>query len=276
MRLSYDKPMKTAKTSHSFSLIFVNYQSARHLARSLESLFSLENSSEIEIIIVNNDETETLLLEKLQETFPFFLIKNEKNVGFGQGANKGAAIATGDILGFLNPDTLWQKSCLGIIAAAFHNKRRIGIAGMRLIGADKKTEPWSFGETPGLQKLLLNNLFPTKKFPDHKTSPILNVDWVSGGALFTRNNVFRSVHGFDEKFFLYFEDTDICLRTRQAGYDVCLIPQATLMHHGGQSSSSRKIQKNHFYTSQETYFKKHRPGWEYILLRIFRFFRYGF
>lgn len=268
--------MKMPQKNHSFSLIFVNYQSARHLARSLESLILWENISDIELIIVNNDETETLLLHNLQKIFPFLLIENKKNGGFGQGANIGADAASGNILGFLNPDTLWHKNSLEIITEVFQSDSHIGAVGMKLIGTDGKTETWSFGKFPGLWRLLLNNLFlPRSDFASETLSP-LEVDWVSGGALFTRKNVFRLLHGFDENFFLYFEDADFCLRTKQAGHDIYLLPQTTLIHHGGKSSSSKEIQKNHFYASQEAYFKKHRPKWEYIFLRIFRFFRYGF
>lgn len=268
--------MKMPQANPSFSLIFVNYQSARHLTRSLESLFLWENVSNIELIIVNNDETETLLLRSLQKIFPFLLIENKKNGGFGQGANIGANAASSDILGFLNPDTLWHKNSLEMITAVFHENSHIGTVGMRLIGTDGETETWSFGKFPGLWRLLLNNLFLSQEDFAFETPSQLEVDWVSGGALFTRKNVFQSLRGFDENFFLYFEDADLCLRTKQAGHDIYLLPQTTLIHHGGKSSPSKEIQKNHFYTSQETYFKKHRPPWEYILLRIFRFLRYGF
>jgi hypothetical protein len=267
--------ISSEKIRPDISLIFVNYRSAGCLERALRSLLSFEGDAP-EIIIVNNDKEESAALGELQKTYGFSLIENEKNGGFGQGANIGAASSSGRILGFLNPDIAWQKRCLGEIEDAFRNDERIGIAGMQLFSPDGEPEAWSNGREPSLWRILRNNLLPFRKKTSGRIALPVPTDWVSGGALFIRKGIFQDLGGFDERFFLYFEDADLCRRVRKSGHGVFLLPAFPLVHYGGKSQPSLAFQKKQFYASQETYFKKHRPRSEYFFLRLFRFLRHGF
>lgn len=257
------------------SLIFVNYRSSGSLARALESIRSIENgASDFEIIVVNNDRNERAVLEGLEKSFRFSLIGNEQNGGFAQGANIGAKAARGSILGFLNPDIAWQEKCLSGIGRMFENDARIGISGMRLLRPDGQPEAWSYGSEPDIWGVLRNNLFSFLNDPPRESTPHPIVDWVSGGALFIRSDLFRDLSGFDERFFLYFEDADLCRRARNSGYRVSLASSFPLIHYGGKSQLSILSQKRFFYASQSAYFKKHRPRFEYFLLRFLRFLRH--
>ncbi|MDP3957058.1 MAG: glycosyltransferase family 2 protein [bacterium] len=256
----------------SISLIFVNYRSARYLAVALESLFSFERSTDFfEIIVVNNDPSESATLQSLQQATPFFLIENNENSGFSRAGNLGAKQAKGELLGFINPDVLWMGASLRKIAHVFGEDSQAGVLGMMLLDEKKRPEVWSAGPDPSLVALLLNNLFPLrKKFSAEKKA--FSVVWVSGGALFIRRGLFADIGDFDERFFLYFEDVDLCKAVRKLGFSVVCHPEFPLIHLGGKSQESKRLQKKHYYDSQEKYFEKHRPAWERIVLKFFHFF----
>lgn len=244
------------------SLIFVNYRSACYLTKALESLFSIETEEGLfEIIVVNNDSSENELLLELNQKFSFLLIQNNKNNGFGSGNNSGVKQAQGNILGFINPDVIWTGECLRQIGQLFNEKKGMGILGMTMLDEEGKEEKWSAGKSPSLSRLFQNNIFP-RKYSPAKDRKISFFDWVSGGALFIQKNTFSLVGGFDEQFFLYFEDVDLCKRVQAQGLSILRHVNLSLIHLGGQSKRSTHLQKQQFYASQKKYFKKHRPIWE--------------
>lgn len=256
----------------SVSLIFVNYQSVQYLTGALESLFSFEREAAFfEVIVVNNDSSESGALQDLRRTLPFLLIESSENSGFGRGCNLGARQARGAILGFINPDVLWVGTYLRKIAAVFGENRQVGALGMALLDTKGRSEAWSVGKEPNFISLSLNNFFPARRaaWSDQKS---FSSDWVSGGALFVRAVLFAEIGGFDERFFLYFEDVDLCKEVRRQGFSVAYCPQFPLIHLGGKSQVSRQLQKTHFYDSQKKYFEKHRPLWENNALKFFHFF----
>lgn len=265
-----------AENPPSISLIFVNYQSASYLARALRSLMSIEGShNDFEIIIVNNDEKESVQMRELQTAFDFVLIESRENGGFGFGANRGALSAQSEIIGFLNPDILWREKCLKEIYSVFQKDEQVGIVGMQLLRRDGKPEAGSYGQEPNFIRILWNNLFPFwEKKSREKKQPFL-VDWVSGAAFFIRKKIFQSGEGFDERFFLYFEDVDLCRRVRKKGHKVVVAPTPSLIHYGGKSQTVSTTQKKEFYVSQEKYFKKHYSRTAYYLLRFFRYLRHA-
>lgn len=253
------------------SLVFVNYRSAQYLAAALRSLFSFERDPDFfEVIVVNNDPAEQRALEELRRALPFVLIENSGNLGFGNGGNLGARQARGSILGFINPDVLWTGAHLRGIAEAFDEERSIGILGMALLDEDKRPEAWSAGQEPSLMSILRNNIIPSRRTLWQKDG-LSFPDWVSGGALFIRAALFSEIGGFDERFFLYFEDVDLCTEARKRGFRVARHAAFPLVHLGGRSNLSSGLQKKYFYESQKKYFEKRRPAWESRVLELLRF-----
>ena len=249
------------------SLIFVNFQSVYELSLAFQRLFSLELDRSIyEVIVVNNDPSEAVALEALAQKLGFLLVSLPVNVGFGAAVNIGAKQARGTLLGLLNPDTLWQKLMLSEIVDYFQVQKKECLVGMTLLDEHQAIERLSHGAAPRMSHLIRSNLFPFTVRHSH-----LSIDWVSGGGLFLRKILFERLGGFDERFFLYFEDVDFCLRALARGASITVQPQFTLLHRGGKSFSSRQAQKAHFYQSQKEYYAKHRPAWENIVLRYLHF-----
>lgn len=254
------------------SLIFVNYGSVEYLTNALKSLFACEKNTDFfEVIVVNNDASESQALVNLQKTLLFQLVESGENIGFGRGNNLGAKMARGEILGFINPDVIWEKECLPEIERAFTSDTKLGVLGMALLDKDKKPEAWSFGKESNLANLFYNNLFPLWRALG-KGKEVSLQDWVSGGAMFIRKELFSAIGGFDERFFLYFEDVDLCAQARRRGFLVKRYAYLPLVHLGGKSQISTRLQKKYFLESQKKYFAKHRPKWESLVINFLQNF----
>ena len=248
------------------SIIIVNYNSRNLLIFSLRSIEEKIGLTDYEAIIVNNDKQS---LNNFSVDFPLKIVENGKNVGFGAACNIGALNSKGDVLLFLNPDTEILSPGIESLLKNFYSDPTIGIIGPEILTEKDRLQQWSFGEAPTIFGLLKNNLFPPKI-----ESALVDFDteWVSGAALFIRKSLFEKLNGFDENFFMYFEDIDLCKRARKKFFRTIVSPQAKIRHIGGKSFGDKKAQKNHYYTSQEKYFKKHHGSFSLLILKILRFF----
>lgn len=239
------------------SLIFVNYKSERYLEGALRGLFSSEEMGGVEIIIVNNDSSESQKLNLLQKEFPVKIVENTRNKGFSAAVNQGVYASNGSILGLLNPDIVWPKKQLQLIVRkVLENK---GIVGIALLDERGRIERFSFGKTVTLWRLFQNRFQRSKRVIFRQDQV---VDWVSGGALFFERKTFDHLEGFDEGYFLYYEDVDFCERARQRGVPIIWTPEGEVKHFRGASSQDLKTQKNHYQNSQKYYFQKFRPRCE--------------
>jgi N-acetylglucosaminyl-diphospho-decaprenol L-rhamnosyltransferase len=253
------------------SLVYVNFRSARLLRKSIESfrgngIFH----GKIEIIVANNDPSEAWAVEALRRRFPIRVINLPENRGFGNAANEAASIARALYLGFINPDTSMLSGKMTRIPEVFRKYPDIGILGARLVSRDGIPEPWSAGEDVSFWQIIRNNLgIPAGRRIWENSRP-RRAGFVSGAALFIRRDLFRELRGFDERFFLYFEDADLCLRAKRSGYRVFFFPGVTFFHEGGMSHFTERAKKSAFYDSQRRYFVKHRPKWEGKTISIMR------
>lgn len=230
------------------SIIIVNYRSEHYLEKCLASIYRESNPQQLEIIIVNNDQQ--VDLQAMQQKYPAIkLIMQEKNIGFGCACNVGAKEARGELLLFLNPDTQFLDDYAGRIADAFKTDAQIGIVGPRLITDEGETQWWCAGKEISLWQILKNNLglIENKKIWESKV-PVFT-DWVSGAALTSRRKLFESIGGFDENFFMYFEDEDLCWSARKRGPKVLYDPTLSILHSGGKSCESKIKQKTQFFKS---------------------------
>jgi N-acetylglucosaminyl-diphospho-decaprenol L-rhamnosyltransferase len=252
------------------SVIIVNYQSEQYLQRCLSSLYDRSLEIDFEVVVVNNDEKEKL--EKIKEKFSsILLINNEKNIGFGSACNLGVKYSRGDLLFFLNPDTR-IKDAFNPICSLWEKDPQIGAVGPRILKANGELQEWSTGTELSLMDLIRNNLgFPrSKKIWESLKSR--ETSWISGAAMFVPRKTFLEIGGFDEKFFMYFEDNDLCQRIKRMGKKIIYFPEITVVHWGGRSLLNKKDQKKYFYQSQDYYFEKYFGKLQVFLLRFLRNF----
>ena len=262
--------------TNSISIILVNYNGADVLIDCLNSLERFIPKENYEIVIVDNNSQDNSV-DILNDKFPHVkLIKLPKNVGFGAGNNAGAKLAKGEFLFLLNTDTILTNNILPHLIELISANPDVGIIGPKLLFPDGS---FQISFSP---EISIKGEFAARKL--HKDAEnksnlhiieqdfqdIQEVDIVVGAAFFIRADLFNLLGGFDEKFFMYFEESDLCQRVRNEGYKILYTPYVSLIHIRGHSvnkiSSKMAVE---YRRSQIYYYHKHRPMWEILILRIY-------
>ena len=258
------------------SIITLNYKKPDITLACLESLYAQFGEefkkAEMEVIVVDNDSQDDSI-EKLQNAIQkdgyknVQLIANNENGGFAKGNNRGAKLAKGDFLLFLNNDTLVKDRGLLEMAEYLKQHKDITILGGQLRNSDGTLQA-SSGKFYTLFNVFLL-LLGMQKFGllDKSPDEIDEVDWVKGGLLMIQKDDFETLQGFDEKIFMYTEDMELCYRAKQRGKKIQFYPNVKVIHaeHG---SANRSFAIVHIYKGLLYFYKKHRSGLEYFVLRI--------
>ena len=220
-------------------VVVVAYNSGATLRSCVEEL---AGAPEISVIVVDNGSTDGCA--DTVRDLPLTLIR-EKNRGFAAGCNRGAAAAASAFVLFLNPDARITPDGVKALAARAAEDS-VGAVAPRIVSADGHLE-FSQRRFPSVvstyaQALFLHRVFDKASWTDEVIrDPALyetprSADWVSGACVLVRRSVLDVIGGWDESFFLYSEDTDLCRRVRSAGYEVLFEPETSAVHIGGQSS----------------------------------------
>ncbi|MCX6798215.1 MAG: glycosyltransferase family 2 protein [Candidatus Falkowbacteria bacterium] len=240
-----------------FSFIIINYRSLDFTRSCLNSLFEfLPTDKSWEIILIDNnsaDGSAAKLSAEFKNRLTF--IQNASNRGFATANNQGAKIAQGRYLFFLNSDTEIKTNILPPLLSLFAAQTSVGIIAPLVLAPNLK---WQFGAC-GRRQTLSSLLFQTTKINWHEAglADYWTTDWVSGAALIIRHDLFNKIGAWDENFFLYLEDTDLCFRIKKANYKVAICPTVSLIHYGGQSPATSNERRRHYYLSQSYFFRKH-------------------
>lgn len=262
-----------------FSLIIVNYNLTNEVIECINSVIRLPIKQKYEIIVIDNGSKDA---ERLLEYFPqnkyeyisIFLLKENK--GFGAANNYGVKKAKGKILFLLNPDTILIEDIFTDVLDFFSKVKNIGIIGTKIININNRQE-LSYGIFPNLFTEFLDIFFLKRfylifltKSRKRCNKKIHSVDWVTGASMFIPTNIYNEIGGFDEDFFLYNEDIDLCKRIKNKGYTVLYNQDIKIKHIGSASSK-----KNYYlftlysYDSRLLYYKKHFHSNKIIILKFF-------
>jgi len=240
------------------SFVIINHHSEQYLYPCIESIFAARIPFDYEIIIINNDSE--LSTFSFPEHPNILTVEVGENLGFGKANNRGAAIAKGKYLCFLNSDTLLLPGQnVSEIMRLFENDPNVGIIGPRLATDREKlsAQPWSAGIEISPWDTLINNFGIIRSRKIWTSKKTIAVAWTSGAAMFAIKDMFNKLGGFDERFFMYFEDADLCKRMRVTDKKVLYCPNYSVFHWSGKSSSDKRTKKKYYYASQDYYFKKH-------------------
>jgi len=262
------------------SIVIVNFKVADYLKRTLLSLREAELYSRAEVIVVDNashDDSKSLITSEFPEV-TWVGLKN--NIGFGKACNVGARGSHGEFLLFLNPDTLISKDTLTVCVNFFRSHPDAGIVGPKILNADgtlqascRRSFPSpvvAFYRFAGLSKL-----FPkSKRFGRYNLTyldpdKLSEVDAVSGSFMFMPAPLFSEITGFDEGFFMYGEDLDLCCRVREKGRKVWYNPATKIIHFKGKSAAKQTWKsRKAFYEAMMIFSRKYKhthtsffPGW---------------
>lgn len=253
-------------------IIIVNYKSASCLLLCLESIYASLSGMNAGVFVIDNSPDEDK--QCLKKTFPeITLVRNKGNIGFAAAVNKGLAHSTAPNVMLLNPDTLVHAGIFQSVFKYLAAHPEVGAVGPKVLDPDGSVQGSArafpnfstgvFGRTSLLSRLFPNNRMTMKNMlcmgPDIPRS----VDWVSGACMIVRREVISRVGPMDERFFMYWEDTDWCRRIRENGWQVVYLPEASVRHDVGKSSEKRPISSlYHFHKSAYLLFEKYAtwPG----------------
>jgi N-acetylglucosaminyl-diphospho-decaprenol L-rhamnosyltransferase len=247
-----------------FSVITVNYRSWPYTLRCIDSLYRTGYEN-FEVVVVNNDQS-----VPPEISYPVRLIRNRQNVGFARACNQGMVASRGENVMFLNPDTIVEDGFFESLEKFLDENPRGGVAGPRIVGPNGDVQltarkELSFvsgflGRTSLLTRLFPKNPLVRRLFPAaEKLSGPTVVDWISGTCMTVRRRTLEEIGPMDERFFMYFEDADLCRRAREAGWLVYYLPQVEIFHHSGASSRNRPRAIWDLHRSAFLYHRKYGP-----------------
>lgn len=247
------------------SIIYIYYNTPKEIADSISSLRTAVKNVSFEILIVDNASPKRLPQIIMQNKKIAFL-QNVKNLGFGKAVNQAVKKAKGQYLLVINPDTLCTKNSIFTMVERMKKDKKIGVLGPQLQKQNGEILH-SIGSVPKLPDSLFVFSFLNKLFPNNPYSKkywASNVDrnaeqeteTVGGACMLFKKDVFLQVGGFDERFFMYFEEIDICLRIKDAGYKILYFPKSVVIHFVGKSTTNKKWIQKTFEESRYKFFEK--------------------
>jgi len=252
------------------SIIIVSYNVGSYLRQCLQSVFQSEVVTSYEVIVVDNYSLDDSC-QIVKEEFPQVkLIQNKNNHGFARAANQGVRYSRGKYVCFLNPDTLLSHDSLSTLLNNYESHPEIGCLGPKILNPDGSLQLACKRSIPNLQSAFfkltgLSTLFPhSKKFGQYNLSyldenKIHKVEAVSGSCMMIRKDIFDKTGGFDESFFMYGEDLDLCYRISRLGANIIYNPNTTIIHYKGESVKNAPIDMvSVFYSALRIFYKKHR------------------
>ncbi len=247
--------------SISLSVVIVNFNSGVDVLRCLHSLgVSGRTVQDLVVIVVDNASTDSSV-SSICSKFPAVkLMHNGENKGFAAGANQGAAHSRREYIMFLNPDTDLDPDFFTGLTGFLRKYPGASIVGCRMVDKAGRQQG-SCWKTPTWGSALIEAILPyaiSKLLSTQKPRTAREVDAVSGACMVVSRDAFEALGGFDERFFMYYEDADLCLRARQAGLRVMYCPDASGFHRVGGSAWANPLAfalAN--FTSKLRYFKKH-------------------
>jgi GT2 family glycosyltransferase len=260
------------------SIVIVNWNTRELLANCLESIYNSHPRFPFEVIVVDNASSDGSA-EMVRELFPKVrLLENRENAGFAKATNQGINLLDSEYVLLLNPDTLVLSDALQVLVDFMDAHQEAGAAGSRILNPDGSLQTSCY-VTPTLLREFarlfhLETVHPKSSYRMDRwdTDTPRRVEIIQGDCLLLRKVALDQVGLLDEEFFIYSEDVDLCYRLQKASWALYWVPQAQLIHYGGQST--RQVAAEMFlklYQGKLMYFRKHHGktvafGYKILLL----------
>jgi len=258
------------------SAILVNFNAGHELRLALQSVAEECAAVAWEAVVVDNASTDGSVAAVSEFAPRVRLIRNATNVGFGRAVNQAVTVSAAPFLLLLNPDCRLGPGAMSAMRAVLDAEPSCAVAGPRILDPDGTVQGSArgdpdmltglFGRTGGLRVLLpflpvaRRNVVVEDAIRSGQRSVV--VDWLSGACLLVRREAFLAAGGFDDRYFLYWEDADLCRRLRHHGFHVRYVPGATAVHSVGRSSQTARASSiRAFHASAYLYYATHvAPG----------------
>lgn len=261
------------------AVIIVNRNGQDALVRCLESLRESARGKDWEVVIADNASDDGSP-DVASRNFPEFrLIRTGGNLGFARANNMAWKQTRAPFVLFLNPDAAVHPGSLELLLEGMKRNPEAGAAGPLLVREGDKPQV-SFGGHVNFFRELLQKSFLNPYYKQRLKSlrRPREVTWASGASLLVRRKALEQAAGFDERFFLYFEDIDLCLRLAGLGWKVLFLPQARVFHEGGAATRQFALSRLEYRRSQLLFYRKHNSRTSLRLLRSYlrlSFFLHG-
>lgn len=250
------------------SVLIISYNTCELTLACLRSIYAQTHDVAFEVIVLDNASTDGSAAAIAREFPQVRLIEPGKNLGFSIGNNVAARYATGEYLLLLNPDTVILDGAIQTATRFAMARPEAGIVGGRAFKGDGTLDyrschgrptPWSvFALSSGLGAVFKQSTwFNPESLGPWKRDSVRVVDAVTGCFLLIGRRLWEQLDGFDESFFMYGEDTDLCLRASRLGKCCLICPDARLIHYGGQSDRVRADKVVRLFRAKVQLFQKH-------------------
>ncbi|MFH2035297.1 MAG: glycosyltransferase family 2 protein [Candidatus Zixiibacteriota bacterium] len=270
------------QSSLKVSIVVITFNSTENIKKCLEAVQGELQDIGGELIIFDNNSTDTTCTIVEQEFKNARLIRSAKNIGFARGVNRAAAAASGEDLLFLNPDMILDRGAIQELLNVYTQFENVGAVTARMKNSDGTFQP-SCRNFPTMHNVFGSRGSVLAKLPVFKSDytlpdydKITEVPSASATCLLIHNEYFKSLGGFDERFFMFMEDTDLCMRISQTGRKVYFNPKAGGRHYWGSGANvSRAKRLFYHHHSVWKYFLKYYPnGFSLFMLPIALFFNF--
>ncbi len=249
--------------------VIVNYNAGEALAEALRSL-ARDPVVDWEAVVVDNASSDGSA-DGVEAVAPWVrLVRNRENVGFGRGVNQGIAATKAPLVLLINPDCTIEPGATSLMAGVLREHPECAIVGPKILDPDGSVQGSArgdpdmftglFGRTAVLRRVLPGSAMARRNVVSTGGDQV--VDWLSGACMLARRSALERVGGFDERYFLYWEDADICRRLRGIGLTVRYTPAAVATHQVGRSSQTARAESiRAFHRSAYLYYATHvAPG----------------
>jgi N-acetylglucosaminyl-diphospho-decaprenol L-rhamnosyltransferase len=254
--------------TRSWAAVVVNYEAGALLTDCVRTVLADTSAGEVDLVVVDNGSTDGSV-DALRAAVPGVrVVRSPGNVGYARAANLGIAATRAPVVAVLNADLTIEPGTAKAMVARFDGEPALGACGPRIRNVDGTDYP-SARRSPSVGLAVAHGLlglwWPTNPFTvryrelDADPAQPRSVDWVSGAAIWLRRSALDAAGGWDEGFFMYMEDLELCRRLRLAGFDVAYEPGGVVIHVQGASTSR---------TPYRMLVQHHRSAWRFARLRL--------
>lgn len=241
------------------SIVIVNYNVVHFLELCLSSVFKAITQLDAEVIVVDNASSDTSC-EMIRSRFPkVVLITNKDNVGFATANNQGVAVARGEYVCVLNPDTVVGEDLFNTVYAFAKTNKKLGAIGVRLVDGTGTFLPESKRNLP-TPKVAFNKLFRTgdSYYANNvEAQKRGGIHVLVGAFMFMTKKIYQEAGGFDEQYFMYGEDIDLSHTIVKLGYTNYYLGDQAVIHFKGESTAKNAVYRKRFYNAMHIFYKKH-------------------
>ena len=250
---------------HDLAIIIVSTNEARWLEPCLSTVFAHAGGASLDVVVVDNNSTDGTR-ELVETRFPEARVVDSVNRGFGHANNRGAVTCDARYVLFLNPDTEIVDGTFGDLIATLDTRPEVGLVGVRQITADGELWPTirrfpsvsrSLGQALASEKWPVQPAWACERVTDmdvYETE--VACDWTSGSYMLARREALWTAGLMDDRFFIYCEEPDLCLRMKRAGWEIQHLPSMTIIHHAGKGGVRPKMLAQDAYARRQ-YAAKH-------------------